>query len=141
MVDLKYEECIARIRSDKESNPKIIDLRIHAMQMLYNLVNEYIEEGFMQELVETVFRKKSQMILKAESKSELQKILQPSHPCYIAGKAVPEESPYYVEEEELILWSGASLRTPLNDVGYKRYMELFQKLIPEKSKVLETEAD
>ena len=32
MVDLKYEECIARIRSDKESNPKIIDLRIHAMQ-------------------------------------------------------------------------------------------------------------
>lgn len=140
MVDLKYEECIAKIHSDKESSPKIIDLRIHAMQTLYNLVNKYIEEGFLQELAETVFRKKSQMILKAESKSELQKILQSSHPCYIAGKAVPEESPYYVEEEELILWSKASLRTPLNDIGYKRYMELFHKLIPKKTKVLEKKA-
>lgn len=76
------------------------------------------------------------MILKANSKSEVQKILKPSTPRYIAGKAVPVESPYYVEEEELILWSRTSLRGPLNDAGYIRYRELFEKLLPEKAELL-----
>ena len=46
---------------------------------------------------------------------------------------VPKKSPYYAEEEELMLWSRTSLLGPLNDAGYRRYKELFQKMLPEQA--------
>ena len=52
---------------------------------------------------------------------------------------LPESTPYYVEEEELMLWSETSQRGPLISAGYDRYMELFKKLLPEKAKFLEKE--
>ena len=96
------------------------------------IVDKAIDEAF--------FAKKSQMILKAKSKSEIEKILKPSIPYYHAGRMVPKDSPYYVEEEELILWYRTSFRGPLNDAGYNRYLELFQKLLPEQAKALEKKA-
>lgn len=53
---------------------------------------------------------------------------------------LPESTPYYVEEEELMLWSETSQRGSLISAGYDRYMELFKKLLPEKAKFLEKEA-
>lgn len=134
LIDLKYAECIATILLDEDGNKNIIGLRFDAMKSLRGIAQMHIEEGFLPNLVEAFFQKKSQMILKAKSKSEIEKILKPSTPRYVAGKAVPKNSPYYVEEEELILWSRTSFRGPLNDAGYNRYLELFQKLLPEQEK-------
>ena len=140
MIDLKYAECIATILLDEDGNKDIIGLRFDAMKSLRRIAQMYIKEGFLLNLVEAFFAKKSQMILKAKSKSEIEKILKPSIPYYHAGRMVPKDSPYYVEEEELILWSRTSFRGPLNDAGYNRYLELFQKLRPEQAKALEKKA-
>ena len=44
--------------------------------------------------------------------------------------------PYLLPEEELICWSEASLRAPLNEPGYRRYMKLFRQVFPEESQAL-----
>ena len=48
---------------------------------------------------------------------------------------------YDTEEEEVLLWSLTSLQAPLNDPAYKRYEELFCRLLPEKAKILFPEMD
>ena len=55
---------------------------------------------------------------------------------YSAGKMVPKESPYYVEGEELMLWSITTEKGLLIPAGYERYMELFNKLLPELAEKL-----
>ena len=37
---------------------------------------------------------------------------------------------------ELICWSEASLRAPLNEYAFRRYMELFCRMFPEESEAL-----
>ncbi len=76
------------------------------------------------------------MIMKAETEKAMKEILKPSTPYYSAGKMMPKDSPYYVEEEELMLWSRTSFRGPLIDAGQNRYMELFKKYLPDKAKLL-----
>lgn len=137
---LKYAECIADILLDESDNVDVIGLRFDAIRTLFSRAQQYAKKGFLPELVETFFTKKSQMILKAETKTEITEILKPSTPYYSGGKMVPESTPYYVEEEELMLWSETSQRGPLISAGYDRYMELFKKLLPEKAKFLDKEA-
>lgn len=58
-------------------------------------------------------------------------------PAYHGGKFSPGE--YDIPEEELIGWSEAALRVPLNNVGFRRYMELFRQVLPEESRKLSLE--
>lgn len=88
----------------------------------------YEEEGFLPELVEIVFRKKVDFILKARTKAEIENILKPSIPRYSCGR-FSVDNKYHVEEEELILWSKTSLKAPLIPDSYKRYRELFEKYV------------
>ncbi len=44
------------------------------------------------------------------------------------SKFIPDE--FSVPEEELICWSETSLRAPLNEAGFNRYMELFRQILP-----------
>ena len=70
----------------------------------------------------------------ADLEEEMEKLLKPSCPHYYGGRFTPGE--YHIPEEELIGWSEASLRTPLNSAGYQRYMELFKQVLPEESRRL-----
>ena len=86
----------------------------------------------LEEIILGFVQKKTAMIQKAKTKGELQEISKTPKPIYngngfTAGK-------YDTEEEEVLLWSLTSLQAPLNDPAYKRYEELFCRLLPEKAK-------
>ena len=58
-------------------------------------------------------------------------------PSDIRILSVPDASPCLrYAEEELICWSEASLRAPLNETGFQRYSELFRLVFPEESERL-----
>lgn len=67
------------------------------------------------------------------TKQDTQDFLKISTPNYSGGKFTVSNTPYYSEEEELMLWSKTSFRGPLISAGYERYMELFKKILPQKA--------
>ena len=73
--------------------------------------------------------KKGKMIMETSSKTEMEKVLKPHAPHYNGNEFFPDK--YNVLEEELICWSETSLKSPLNDAGNKRYMQLFSEVFPE----------
>ena len=64
----------------------------------------------------------------------MEKVLKPHCPHYDGVKFIPDT--YNVPEEELICWSETSFLAPIKEAGYKRYMEVFKSVVPEKSKQL-----
>ena len=128
MIDLEYSRYITELLMDDKLDEKLRSRRFDALRKMREITAQYEEEGFLPELVETVFCKKADFIMKAKTKAELEEIVKPSTPRYSGGIFYPG-SPYHVEEEELILWSKTSLKAPLISQGYKRYQELFEKYV------------
>lgn len=116
-----------------EVNEKLRSRRFDALRKMRGIAAQYEEDGFLPELVETVFCKKADFIMKAKTKAELEEIIKPSTLRYSGGAFYPG-SPYHVEEEELILWSKTSLKAPLISQGYKRYQELFEKYVKDEAR-------
>lgn len=132
MIELRYAECIASIILD-DGDEELKGLRFVSLRTLYGITKKYVEEGFLLEIVEAFFMKKSQMILETETKATMTAILKPSIPHYSGGKMVPENSPYYVEEEELMIWSSIAKTRELCEAGKTRYIELFNKYFSEQA--------
>lgn len=133
MIDLEYSRYITELLMDNELNEKLRSRRFDALKKMRGIAAQYEEDGFLSELVETVFCKKTDFIMKAKTKAELKEIIKPSTPRYSGGAFYPG-SLYHVEEEELILWSKTSLKAPLISQGYKRYRELFEKYIKDEAR-------
>ena len=128
MIDLEYSRYITELLMDDEVNEKLRSRRFDALRKMRGIAAQYEEDGFLPELVETVFCKKTAFIMKAKTKAELEEIIKPRVPRYSGGIFYPGNL-YHVEEEELILWSKTSLKAPLISQGYKRYQELFEKYV------------
>lgn len=133
MIDLEYSRYITELLMDDEVNEKLRSRRFDALRKMRGIAAQYEKDGFLPELVETIFCKKAVFIMKATMKAELEEIVKPSIPRYSGGIFYPG-NPYHVEEEELILWSKTSLKAPLIPQGYKRYQELFEKYIGHEAK-------
>jgi hypothetical protein len=113
---------------------KLFGLRISALKNLQGLLNQYERRGYDAKLLCSIGKKKGTMIMTASSKTELDKILHPKAPHYDGVRFVSDQ--YLLPEEELICWSEASLRAPLNETGFQRYSELFRLVFPEESERL-----
>ena len=61
----------------------------------------------------------------ASTVAELNEIAKPAKPHYTGNGFIT--GPYDVPEEEMIFWSLASLKAPLNHDASERYMEIFQQ--------------
>lgn len=133
MIDLEYSRYIMELLMNDEVNEKLRSRRFDALRKMRGIAAQYEEDGFLPELVETVFCKKADFIMKAKTKAELEEIIKPSTLRYSGGAFYPG-SPYHVEEEELILWSKTSLKAPLISQGYKRYQELFEKYVKDEAR-------
>ena len=133
MIDLEYSCYITELLMDHTLNEELRFRRFDAIRRVRGIVARYEEDGFLPELVETVFCKKTDFIMKAKTKAELEEIVKPSRPRYSGGIFYPG-NPYHVEEEELIFWSKTSLKAPLILRGYKRYQELFEKYVGSEAK-------
>lgn len=115
-----------------EMSDRVRELRFSAARVLQGYLRKYSEENFHDKLLIGIAEKKSKMIMEITTKSEMDKLLNPQAPRYDGNKFI--SNVYLVPEEELICWSKASLRAPLNEAGFKRYMELFKQVLPEESK-------
>lgn len=113
------------------------NLRFLAVLKLQGYLHLYEQHGYMPKLIHAIAEKKCRMIGTITTKSEMEKMLKPSCPHYHGGKFIPGE--YDIPEEELIGWSEAALRAPLNKVGFRRYMELFKQVLPKESRKLSLE--
>ena len=126
---------------DESTSDELKELRVDALTKVQRSLNHYHHLGYIRELTSAIAEKKCQMIKEATSKAEMQKFLKPRCPRYDGSKFV--EDPYIVPEEELICWSYASLRFPLNSIGAARFQEVFKQVFPNGSDnvLRENEAD
>ena len=131
----------AEIVMDETSSDDLKSLRIDALKKVQRSLNHYHHLGYIPELTRAIAEKKCRMIKEATSKSEMQKFLQPRCPRYDGEKFI--EDPYIIPEEELICWSYASLRFPLNSIGAARFQEVFKRVFPDGTGnvMRESEAD
>ncbi len=117
-----------QILADANVKPEVQNLRISALQDIRSRLEAYRMHGYNEGLLCAIAQKKGEMIMKISSKTEMAKAVKVSCPHYDGNKFIPDE--YNVLEEEMIGWSLASLKAPLNDAGFKRYMEIFSKVYP-----------
>ena len=119
----------AEIVMDENASDELKSLRIDALKKVQRSLNHYHHLGYIPELTRAIAEKKCRMIKEATSKSEMEKFLRPRCPRYDGEKFV--EDPYIIPEEELICWSYASLRFPLNNIGAARFQEVFKRVFPD----------
>ena len=131
----------AEIVMDEDASDNLKSIRIDALKKVQRSLNHYHHLGYIPELTRAIAEKKCRMIKEATSKSEMQKFLQPRCPRYDGEKFI--EDPYIIPEEELICWSYASLRFPLNSIGAARFQEVFKRVFPDGTGnvMRESEAD
>lgn len=108
------------------------EMRFFALQEMGRYLHHYESLGYMQKLLCAIAWKKGAMILKTTSKADMQRILKPRCPHYNGNQLVPD--PFSVPGEEMIRWSETSLKAPLMEEAYRRYMELFRQVLPEEFK-------
>ena len=131
----------AEIVMDEDVSDDLKSIRIDALKKVQRSLNHYHHLGYIPELTRAIAEKKCRMIKEATSKSEMEKFLQPRCPRYDGEKFI--EDPYIIPEEELICWSYASLRFPLNSIGAARFQEVFKRVFPDGNGnvMRESEAD
>ena len=117
-----------------DDTDKICSLRLWAIKEMQQYLWHYKKLGYMPKLLCAIARKKCSMLLTLTTKAEIERLIKPRCPYYDGNRFISDE--YSVPEEELICWSEASKNAPLNEVGFKRYMELFKQVLPEESKAL-----
>lgn len=130
MLEAEYEK--AREKIEGKEDDRLKKERIQTLQTIFQRAWRYQERGMMEKLIFGFARKKTRMLEKANTKGELQEIGRPPKPVYNGNGFTPGK--YDTEEEEMLVWSLTSLKAPLNDPAYKRYEELFCRLLPEKAK-------
>ena len=118
----------AEIVMDEDASDDLKSIRIDALKKVQRSLNHYHHLGYIPELTRAIAEKKCRMIKEATSKSEMEKFLQPRCSRYDGEKFI--EDPYIIPEEELICWSYASLRFPLNSIGAARFQEVFKRVFP-----------
>ena len=124
-------KAIGDISLQANIDERIRTLRLEAVGRLQNILDYYAKLGYMDRLLNPIAEKKSEMIARATSKTEIEKIIKLRCPHYNGNQFFSDE--YSVPEEELIGWSMTSLRSPLNDAGQTRYMEVFRRVFPEEA--------
>lgn len=122
-------QTFVEILFDEKTSDDIKALRIDGLKTLSNYLKYYQNHGYIESLINKIAEKKTKMLMQIKSKNEMNKMLKPSYPYFNGNKFIPDK--YNVIEEELICWSETSLQGPLNEIGFKRYTELFNILFPE----------
>jgi len=129
-VDLQIGIGLLRLCEIKDD--KLTVERLSALITLGSKCRAYQKEFLNNPLVLHICDKKVEFILQANSKADLNEILEPPKVRYNFEKIVPDGI-FHVEEEELLVWCRTCLwgGGPLNEPGRERYMELFKKFYPD----------
>lgn len=116
----------------QEMPERVKELRLSVISEMRKHLSRYARLGYMPELLCAIAEKKCAKLKTISTKEEARRLSQPRCPAYTGDGFVQDDM--IIPEEELICWSEISLQTPLNEAGFRRYMELFRQILPEKSK-------
>lgn len=116
----------AEIAMDENATDVLKELCMEALSQLQKSLNHYKRLGFLPRLTSAIAEKKCSWIKEATSKADMEKFPKARCPRYDGEKFI--EDAFIVPEEELICWSYASLRSPLNSIGAKRFHEVYQRV-------------
>ncbi len=130
-VEFIIAELLAKVICEEMSDRER-ELRFDAVARLNAIVHSYAQYRYDDRIYIGIAKKKGELIMVASTKTEMESILRPKAPRYDGCKFIPDK--YNVPEEELIGWSQASLRAPLNGAGFERYMKVFCEVFPEEAK-------
>lgn len=112
-------------RAEQEGKKEYV---IAAIWSLMKDIRGFSKMGFLESLVYEIAVKKINFLMSAKTKAEVNEILRLSKPRYDGNHFVPDGK-FHVEEEELLLWSNASLIAPLNNESFLRFQYLFRKYV------------
>lgn len=116
----------------QEMPERVKEIRLSVVTETRKCLSRYARLGYMPELLCAIAEKKCAKLKTISTKEDAHRLSQPRCPAYTGNGFVQDDM--IVPEEELICWSETSLQAPLNEVGFRRYMELFRQILPEKSK-------
>ncbi len=130
-LEAVWHHTIDTIRKDEQKNAAFKLASVKAFDTVRRMVLGYVESRILFWLALRILYKKGKMIERAATKKELDDIVKTSIPRGSCGRFY--EGPYHEYEEELILWSRASLEAPLNESGYQRYAKVFSMFFPKEA--------
>lgn len=116
----------------QEMPKRVKEIRLSVVNETRKCLSRYARLGYMPELLCAIAEKKCAKLKTISTKEEARRLSQPRCPAHTGDGFVQDDM--IIPEEELICWSEISLQTPLNEAGFRRYMELFRQILPEKSK-------
>lgn len=96
-----------------------------AIDSSLKLVRFFRNQGIRSDVVHVVYEKRMDLIRAAKTVAELNEIAKPAKPHYTGNGFAT--GAYDVPEEEMIFWSLASLKAPLNHEASERYLDLFKQ--------------
>lgn len=105
---------------------RLSDARAAAVQTTLQRAAYCREKDVRTDLVHAVVEKRLKLIAEATTVKEIREIEAEPKPRYTGNGFVAGR--FSVPEEELILWYLTSLRAPLVQAGFDRYMSLFQQI-------------
>jgi hypothetical protein len=113
------------------SKSKLKEAKINAVTSLLNVSRKHALGCGGMDLVkdEVLVSKKLPHIKEAETLKDIGLIMG-SPEIINNGCEILPKNEWVIPEEELMLWSKTTLIAPLNDMGFKRYMKLFEELFP-----------
>lgn len=132
-ADLNLDLIMCRLLAEiicEDVKDSVRALHFDALKQLQAQLRFYKERGILSKLLCGIAEKRGEMILKTSFKTEMERVMNPHAPHYDGAKFVPDQ--YSIPEEEMIAWSETSLRGPLIEPAYKRYMELFAQFFLEE---------
>ena len=112
--------------------------KLEAVSKVLQRISFYRSRGFLPHLIHCVFAKKMKMISEATTVKDLRAVSDVPKPHYNGNRVIPSD--FSVPEEEIMIWSLTSELGPLNDAGFRRYMELFEELVGIDEETLVKEA-
>lgn len=110
----------------KQLPKRVLEEKISALWDTRKRANSYREMQIRDDIVDAIIEKRTQLILDATTVQELKSICAEPKPHYNGNEFIT--SKYCIPEEEMIMWSCTSLKAPLNEAGFKRYMQLFKEV-------------
>ena len=131
MVEFEYMNYIVELMFGEDMTEELFCRRFAALRELRGIIAGYEKEGFCKDLLETIFCKKADFIMEAESEEDMEEILKLSCPEYRNGE-FHIDSRFHVEEEEMLMWSYLSSYQSIYTEGAKRYEALYDKYMGEK---------
>lgn len=129
----QLEDYILELRnsSSPASKTKLKEAKINAVNSLLTISRKCALGCDGMDLVkdEVLVSKKLLHIKEAETIKDMALIMGNPEITNNGCEILPKNK-WVIPEEELMLWSKTSLVAPLNDMGFKRYMKLFEELFP-----------